>query len=227
MKNLPHLNFEKELWQQDYLVIGVDEVGRGALAGPVGVGAVCLKPLHPDKCKELECLGINDSKKLTKKQREFYNTCLPHHILASAVTFSEVDVINKEGIVKAVNKAIRVAVSQIQEQLKHHKKPFYLLLDAFEVKRVVGIGLRHQKAIIRGDSTSISIASAAILAKVKRDAVMDEIGRQFPHYHWQDNKGYGTADHLKAIKKNGVHDLHRKLYVRNVLASLQTKNFTK
>jgi ribonuclease HII len=221
---LPTLQYEKDLWEQGYLVIGIDEVGRGCLAGPVGVGAVCLKPAQKEKCALLESLGVNDSKKLSAKKRKEIKECLKEHILASSVTFSSVETINEKGIVAAVKEAIRTAVRNIQLHI-HNKlqgpRPYFLLLDAFNIEGIPELGKERQKAIIKGDSLSISIASAAIMAKLERDALISKIGEGYPAYKWHENKGYATAEHLEAIRQNGVTEWHRRLYVRNVLKEME------
>ena len=121
--------------------------------------------------------------------------------------------INKHGIVKATEKAMRMALREVQGKLR--EKKIFVLVDAFHVKYVPGVGLRNQKAIIKGDQKSISIAAASIIAKVHRDKLLDKLHKEYPVYKWKENKGYGTRDHQIAIKKHGVTKYHRKLYVRN------------
>jgi ribonuclease HII len=214
-KRLPTFEYETPLWKQKYLVIGIDEVGRGALAGPVGVGAVCF---DPSKFKLLQNLGINDSKKLSAPKREKLSEEIKNSVLAYSVQFSPVTVIDSEGIVSAVNAAIRVAVEEIQINLAT-KLTFHLLLDAFELPNVIGKSITGQTAIVKGDAKSISIAAASILAKVQRDSDMIQLSESYRPYDWAQNKGYGTLYHLNAIKLHGPTSHHRKLYIRNVLKS--------
>jgi ribonuclease HII len=215
VKPFPTLQLEKSLWEKGYLVIGIDEVGRGALAGPVGVGAVCYHPA--DDCSKIEAMGIHDSKLLSPLQRAKLQPEIEKHLLASSIQYSSVEIINKYGIVSAVEKAVRSAVREVQLKLQT-KKPLFLLLDAFPVKNVRGIPLQNQQAIIQGDSKCISIASAAILAKQERDRMMSKLSTLFPSYSWHENKGYGTKAHLYAIQNAGATKWHRTLYIRNVLA---------
>ncbi|MEO6509259.1 MAG: ribonuclease HII [Patescibacteria group bacterium] len=213
---LPTFQYEEDLWRKKYLVIGIDEVGRGALAGPVGVGAVCFDSAKVDR---LSTMGINDSKKLNAAQRELISYGIKESILSSAVTYSSVEVINSKGIVPAVNIAIRQAVGKIIAELDTKLKIF-LLLDAFLVKDIPGVKIGNQKAIIKGDGISTTIAAASILAKVHRDNVMKELSKKHSLYMWEKNKGYGTQDHLKAIRTYGPSQFHRLLYIRKVMKQI-------
>ncbi len=209
-KIFPKLSYEKELWRQNFLVIGFDEVGRGALAGPVGVGAVCFDPGKLGK--ELEQMGIDDSKKLSAEQRADLKNKMKNYVLGSSVRLNSVSSINRIGIVKAVNEAIRSSISDVILQIKT-SLPIYVLLDAFNVKYISGVGLKNQKAIIRGDSISISIAAASILAKLHRDEAMSLLSPKYKLYHWDRNKGYGTKAHLDALKAFGPTKWHRTMYI--------------
>jgi len=197
----PDFRFEKGYWKKGYgVVIGVDEVGRGALAGPVVAGAVALK-----RGDSLLGIGIDDSKRLAAKKREGLAKIIRKD---AAVGIGEVGVayINRHGIVKATQKAMRKSIAN----LKLHKNPkIFVLVDAFHVKYIPGVGLENQKAIIKGDQKSISIAAASIIAKVYRDKLMVRLGKKYPKYKWRENKGYGTEKHLAAIKKHGPTKLHR------------------
>lgn len=210
---LPDFKYEQPLWDDGYIVVGVDEVGRGCLAGPVYIGAVCIPP---DFAKNFIRLKVNDSKKLSIKRREYLTPLIKKKTLAHAVASSSVEIINKRGIVFAVNRAIRQAIKQIQVDLQTDK--IHILMDAFYIK---GIARKRQTPIIGGDTKSISIAAASIIAKVERDTVMKQLSEDCPQYGWSKNKGYATEAHREAIKKHGLHALHRKLYVRKVMASKQ------
>ena len=218
IKTVPDFFYEQKIWNENQLVIGIDEVGRGCLAGPVYVGAVCYP--HPSTStinwETLSTIGINDSKKLSQKKREELSPFIQNSALAYAIGSSDVSMINSYGIVYAVQHAIYKAVEDISTKLKNKK--VHLLLDAFELKKINDLQITGQTAIIKGDSKSISIASASIIAKVARDEMMNEISQQIPEYKWDHNKGYGTQDHRDAIKKYGKHPQHRDLFLRKILS---------
>ena len=217
MNKFPNLNYEKSLWKKGYLVIGIDEVGRGCLAGPVTVGAVCFKKIGDiNNIIELENIGINDSKKLThEKRKTLYSDIQKRALLFSTATIN-VAIINKKGLVAATQMAVRQAIKNIKSQSQNNYK-FFVLADAFYIKYIRGVGLKNQKAIIHGDEISISIAAASIMAKVTRDKLMKRLSYKYPLYKWGKNKGYGTADHIKAIKKHGKTLYHRELFIRNII----------
>ncbi|MCL4387388.1 ribonuclease HII, partial [Patescibacteria group bacterium] len=124
--------------------------------------------------------------------------------------------INKVGIGKATQMAVRKVIKIIQSKVKDEHKLF-VLMDAFYIRYLRGVGLRNQKAIVKGDEKSLSIAAASIVAKVKRDGLMEKLDRDYPVYNWKMNKGYGTLDHRTAIKKNGKTKHHRDAFVKNVV----------
>lgn len=202
LKTRPTFAEEKELWEKGYdIVIGLDEVGRGAFAGPVVVGAVVFsKNAKPDD-------GINDSKLLKPRIRQKLTNSICKEALFWTTTELSVTVINKAGIGKATHMAFRKAAKQICEQFPKEKK--YVLVDGFHIRYIRGIGLRNQKGIIKGDQKSISIAAASIIAKVKRDSIMKKLHRKYPVYGFARHKGYGTKFHQKAIAKYGLAKIHR------------------
>lgn len=215
----PNFKLERLALKKGYeLVIGVDEVGRGALAGPVVAGAVAISnlPLGLTRGKQFsnwETLGIDDSKKLTVKKREELAKIIKRNAFWG---IGEVGVvtINKIGIVKATEKAMRIAVAKINQ------RKAFVLIDAFHVKYIPGVGLSNQKAIVRGDQKALSIAAASIIAKVHRDKILYRLYKNYKHYKcykWNKNKGYGTADHIKAVKKHGVTRHHRLAFVKNII----------
>jgi ribonuclease HII len=224
---LPTFSFEKNYWKKDFLVIGVDEVGRGALAGPVVSAAVAflspkLKKQFPNwETTNFSDLGVNDSKKLSLRKREYFNKLIKKHSLCWGIEMTSPGMIDSKGIVWATKKSMRQAVKNAQERLKYRlgtknwqTSPF-LLIDAFHVKHVAGIGLKNQKPIIKGDEKSISIASASIIAKVYRDRLMGKLSKKsfrWQLYGWERNKGYGTKEHKKAIEKHGICRQHRKSF---------------
>ena len=193
--------FEKELRKNGYRLIGgIDEVGRGPLAGPVVTAAVIL----PEDCA---IAGINDSKKLTAGKREE----LSAQIKEKAVAYSfgsaspvEIDEIN---ILQATYRAMRRAI----EGLKI--KPDFLLADAVTIP---GIEI-PQKGIVHGDAKSITIGAASIIAKVERDAMMSEYERVFGGYGFERNKGYGSAEHISALKELGPCPIHRRSFIKNFI----------
>lgn len=192
------LLYEKELHGAGYeYVCGVDEVGRGPLAGPV----VCAAVIMPtDDIIE----GIDDSKKLSAKKRKM----LSEHILKKAVAYAicriEPEIIDEINILEATKLCMKNAV----ESLKI--KPDFVLTDG---NMTLDISL-PQKSIVKGDSLSYSIGAASIVAKVYRDALMDEYDREYPAYAFAKNKGYGTAVHIKAIKEAGICPVHRKSFTK-------------
>lgn len=231
----PDFSFEKTYWEKGFeTVIGVDEVGRGAFAGPVVAGAASLKCFNNGMVQfsdEMEItldtilkLGINDSKKLTAKKREDLAKIIPtffHYSIGEA----SVTEINTFGIVQATEKAMRRAIRIVTMTQcsngsiirSHTQSKKFLLVDGFKVKHISGFGLKGQLGVIRGDSQSVSIAAASIMAKVYRDKHMEESGKKFAEYDWGQNKGYGTKFHREAIKSIGISSYHRYLFVRNWL----------
>lgn len=254
---------ERKLWRRGFShVVGVDEVGRGCFAGPVVAGAVVFpsfiktrgaslkvrglrgkkgrrqKPSQnralAKKCDEIASLGIDDSKKLRPRQREKLTSQIKNFALAWDVTEIGVSTINRVGIGKATQKAMRKSVSDLEKQLEKKKANQsknrsglidYVLVDAFYVSYLkglpVGRKLRRsdkrdgrQKAIINGDARSISIAAASILAKVHRDRLMHRLSKKYPQYGWGKNKGYGTRPHQKAIERCGLTRYHRRQFVK-------------
>jgi len=209
---LPDFLYEKKLWKKGYkFIAGVDEVGRGSLAGPVVAGAVVFDR-NLIKIKHNGVI-INDSKKLSAKQRERATAWIKENALSWAVGEASVSKINKLGIVKATQIAFRMAIKKAQ--LK--QKIDYLLIDAFYAPYVVGLRKKKQMPIVKGDTKSISIEAASIIAKVYRDKLMTELSKQPKHkkYEWNKNKGYGTLDHRNVIKKYGATNLHRKDFVKH------------
>ncbi len=201
----PTFSEEETVWKKGVsYVVGLDEVGRGAFAGPVVVGAVVFKN-HKTLPKKLD--KINDSKKLSAITRETLTPLIKRHATGFAISQVSVRVINKIGIGKATEMAFRRAISQIRQNLKGQK--IFILIDGFEIKYIRGIGLKNQKAIIKGDQKSVSIAAASIIAKTYRDSQMDKLHIKFPVYSFLQNKGYGTEKHRKAIKTHGLCKEHR------------------
>ena len=212
MRSLPDFSFEEKLWEKGVeIVAGIDEVGRGALAGPVTTGCVVFKPNFP-----ISSIGefITDSKQLPPAKRQRASIWIKEHCLAWSIGHSSVAEINREGIVKATNKAFRRALKLLSNYPSIH-----LLSDAFYLPYTASLGIKKQTPIIKGDCLSLSIAAASIIAKVERDHIMTQLGTLPPYivYGWHKNKGYGTLLHRQAIKTHGPSRHHRKLFVRKFL----------
>jgi len=219
MIKLAHLNYEKKLWQKGFLVVGVDEVGRGALAGPV-MAAACLfaKDKHLAKKAGFQKIKIADSKKLTTRQRLIAYQWIKNNCLAYSTGLVNVSSIDKIGIAKASIRAMYQAIKNLKTKLakKLNSQKVFLLSDYFYTPYLKSLGVHQQKPIVHGDEISFSIASASIIAKVERDRLMVKLGKNYPLYNWINNKGYGTLEHRKAIKRYGITKHHRRLFVRNI-----------
>jgi len=195
MGRLCSTRYEREARQSGWQrVAGIDEAGRGSLFGPVVAAAVILNPRR-------RIVGLDDSKKLAPGYREELFGRIREHALAWAVAEVDASRIDAWNIYQASRQAMLAAVSQL------HPLPDYLLLDAMEIDLPI-----EQKALIHGDMRSVSIAAASILAKVERDRLMEEFDLQYPQYGLARNKGYGTPDHLEALRQHGPSRLHRFSY---------------
>jgi len=194
----PDLSFEGELWGQGYQnVAGLDEAGRGALAGPVSAGAVVLPSRGSKLCERLE--GVRDSKVMTASDREKWSREIKAVAAGWAVGFASAKEIDQLGIVSATYLAMFRALDQLSCSVDH------LLVDYLTLPDVK----RPQTALIKGDACSLSIASASILAKTTRDALLINMDEKFPGYAFARNKGYGTEGHRQAIQKLGPCPQHR------------------
>ncbi len=189
------LAYEKELYGQGIqLIAGVDEVGRGPLAGPVVAAAVIL----PKGCK---ISGLNDSKKIPKsKHKEIYEAVLEHAI-AIGIGVKDNHVIDQVNIYEATKLAMIEAIGQLNPQPRH------LLIDAMKLDLPIS-----QTSIIKGDANSLSIAAASIVAKVTRDQMMETYDQEYPGYDFAQNAGYGTAKHLAGLQKLGITPIHRRSF---------------
>ena len=191
--------FEREYGEYEY-VAGIDEVGRGPLAGPV-VAAVVILP------KDCEILYVNDSKQLSEKRREELFDIITKEALDFGVGIVSQEEIDEMNILQATYKAMRIAISQLKY------KPQVLLNDAVTIPGVDEDII--QVPIIKGDAKSLSIASASIVAKVIRDRMMVEYAKEYPEYGFDGNKGYGSKAHIDAIKEIGPCPLHRRTFIKN------------
>lgn len=195
--------YEMQSFEREYasrgLICGIDEVGRGPLAGPVYAAAVILP---------LECpiLYINDSKQLSEKKREELYDQIMTSAIAVGIGHASAERIDEINILQATFEAMRMAISQLDPQ------PDFLLNDAVIIP---GVDIPQLK-IIKGDAKSQSIAAASIVAKVTRDRLMAEYDKQYPEYGFAGNKGYGSAAHMDAIRKVGPCPLHRRSFIKNI-----------
>lgn len=198
--------YEENLYNEGLKYIcGIDEAGRGPLAGPVVIGAVVMP-------RESKLEFMNDSKKVTAKRRDI----LYDEIVSSAIAYGvgiisqeEIDEIN---ILNATKKGLHVALGQVIEKL--NTKPDIVLVDA--LREIDTYGITYE-SIIKGDATCYSISAASIIAKVTRDRIMEEWDKIYPMYGFSKHKGYGTKAHIEAIKQYGPCPLHRKSFIKNFI----------
>ena len=191
---LERFTYEKKIWQKGQIVAGVDEVGRGPLAGPVVTAAVIIDD-------HFDLLDVNDSKKLSPQKRLALYPKILSEAISVAVGVKSPQVIDQINIYEADRQAMAEAVLDLDQ------KPDALLVDAMNVP----VDLPQVK-LIKGDAKSNSIAAASIVAKVFRDKLMDDYAKIYPQYDFPDNAGYGTAKHLAALKKYGPTPIHRKTF---------------
>ena len=195
------IDFENQAFAEGFrFIAGIDEVGRGCLAGAVVAAAVILdlsKPL-PE--------GLNDSKKLSEKKRRQIDLEIRETAVAFSIAQVEAEEIDRINILQATKKAMRLAIENLQP------KADFLLIDAVQLKEIT----TPQKAIIKGDTISASIAAASIIAKTYRDNLMREFDKIYPEYGFVNHVGYGTKAHFEAIRQHGACPLHRKSF-RGVL----------
>lgn len=181
-------------------ICGIDEVGRGPLAGPVVAGAVILP-------KDCDILYLNDSKQLSEKKREELYDVIREQAVSWAVGIVSPERIDEINILQATYEAMREAVRKLIPA------PDILLNDAVTIPRIA----IPQVPIIKGDAKSISIGAASIVAKVTRDRLMAEYDRKYPEYDFAGNKGYGSVRHIEALKKYGPTPIHRRSFIKNIL----------
>lgn len=189
------LAYEKECYVRGMeLIAGVDEVGRGPLAGPVVAAAVIL----PKACK---IPGLNDSKKIPKSKHKAIYEAVLQNAIAIGIGVKDNHVIDQVNIYEATKLAMMEAIGQLEPQPQH------LLIDAMKLDLPIS-----QTSIIKGDANSLSIAAASIVAKVTRDQMMEEFDCEYPGYDFTQNAGYGTANHLAGLHKLGVTPIHRRSF---------------
>lgn len=193
--------YENELKNKGYnLIAGVDEAGRGPLAGPVYAAAVILK-------EGAVIDGINDSKKLTEKKREELFDIIIENSVAYAISSVDEKVIDEINILNATHMAMNNAVDKLQP------KADYVIIDGNSIKNMK----TPHETVVKGDAKSISIAAASILAKVSRDRYISEMAKIYPQYGFEKHKGYGTKAHNEAILEHGPSPIHRKTFLKKLL----------
>ena len=205
-KEIERLNLlkveENKLYEKNYqFICGIDEAGRGPLAGPVVVGAVILP-------KDSFIEGVNDSKKVSEKKREKLYEIITSEAIAYSVGIVDHKKIDEINILNATKLAVKIAIEGLNQ------KPDILMVDALNNMDTDGI---PYMSIIKGDAKCYSIAAASIIAKVTRDRIMREWDTVYPLYGFAKHKGYGTASHILAIKENGPCSIHRKTFIKNFI----------
>lgn len=205
----PSLKFEHALWEKNFLVCGIDEVGRGSFAGPLVAAGVILKPnLSKKEITNLLSFGINDSKLVKTAKRKEVIKCVQEYILFSTIQHISVSIINAQG----VGFANKLAFSEVAKSMNHELRTenIFFLTDCFPILEVES---SSQNNIIRGDQISISIALASILAKVERDTYMEKLSSDFPDYGFHLHKGYGTKLHREKLQIYGSSLHHRSKFI--------------
>lgn len=192
-------SYERKYEEYEY-ICGVDEVGCGPLAGPVVAAAVILP-------KDCDILYLNDSKKLTENKREEIFDEIMEKAVSVGIGFASPERIDEINIRQADFEAMRTALSKLNVD------PDFIMVDGYPIGGIE----KKQISIVKGDSKSASIAAASIIAKVTRDRLMSDYEQVFPGYGFASNKGYGSAEHIKAIKELGPTPIHRKTFIKNFI----------
>ena len=199
---MPDFSYENDALAKGYkIVCGVDEAGRGPLAGPVCAAAVILP-------KNFEIEGLNDSKKISEKKREILFDIIKEKAVAYCIAFGTVEEIEEYNILEATYIAMNRAIDGLDV------KPDFALIDGNRVPKGISVPC---ETVVKGDAKSCSIAAASILAKVTRDRLMLEYDKKYPQYLFAQHKGYGTKAHYETIKQHGVCEIHRLSFLKNVL----------
>lgn len=201
--------FENRLISEgvDYIA-GVDEVGRGPLAGPVVAACVILP-------KDFDTPGLDDSKKLTEKRRNAMLEVIRKEAVAYGLGMASPEKIDEVNILEATKEAMKIAIAKAEAMLmkKAGAKIDHILFDAIKIEDIQ----IPQTSIIQGDGKSVSIAAASILAKVTRDAMMVKYAEEYPGYSFESNKGYGTKAHYEGLEKHGITPIHRRSFLKKML----------
>lgn len=206
---MDNLEYERKFYSQgEVLVAGVDEVGRGPLAGPL----VCAAVIMP---KDSVIDGITDSKKLSPKKREYYSEVIKKQAIAYSIVEVSEKIIDEINILNAVKRGMENAVKGLSV------KPQAVIVDGLDTH--LNLGCDKTEYVIKGDLKSYNVACASIIAKVYRDALMVEFADKYPEYSFEKHKGYGTKEHIDKIKEIGPCDIHRRTFIKNFWAE-QAKN---
>ena len=193
--------FEEQAFANGYqIVAGMDEAGRGPLAGPVVAAAVILDPGKP-------VYGVNDSKKLSEKRRAVLKPAIEEQAISFGIGIMDESVIDRINILEATKEAMKKAVMALKPA------PELILIDALTIPQIP----IPQQGIIKGDAKSVSIAAASILAKETRDQIMRAFDEIYPEYGFAKHKGYGTKEHIEAIRKYGPCPIHRRSFIKNFI----------
>ena len=196
------LEYENKYLSERYkLIAGIDEAGRGPLAGPVSV-AIVIMPLEEDKIIS----EVNDSKKLTEKKRERLFDEIISKAIAYHIEFIDEETIDTINILNATKVGMMTCINKLAT------KPDVVLIDAVKIDSEI-----PTESIVKGDALSYSIACASILAKVSRDRLMLELDKKYPEYNFKKHKGYGTKEHIENLKKFGKCEIHRKSFIKNFI----------
>lgn len=199
---MPDFSYELKAKEKGYkLVCGVDEAGRGPLAGPVCAAAVILP-------EDVEIEGLNDSKKLSEKKREALFDVIKEKAVAYAVAFGSLEEIEEFNILEATYLAMNRAIDSLPQ------KADFALIDGNRVPKGISVPC---ETVVKGDAKSSSIAAASILAKVTRDRLLLEYDEKYPQYNFKKHKGYGTKEHTDLILKYGPSEIHRMSFLKNLL----------
>ncbi len=211
---LPLYAYDEAYGASAGLLCGVDEAGRGPLAGDVFAAAVVLDPKMP------KIPRLNDSKQVTARHREEIYAEIQSSAMAYSVRRATVQEIWTYNILGATRKAMRDAINDVAEQMKQKRNtvPNLILIDGNRLPSDVAY---EMKAIVKGDATSAHIAAASILAKVERDRDMQRLAEQYPEYHFEKNKGYATKEHIEAIQKYGPLPVHRLFFLKQIFPDLE------
>ena len=200
--------YETLYWEQDKLVCGIDEAGRGPLAGPVCAAAVILDPNYTIE-------GLNDSKKLSEKKRNLLFDQIKEHALSYCIAFATEQEIDEINILQATFLAMNRAYAGLE------KTPDAAFVDG---NRDPGLPCGETTCIVKGDAKSASVAAASILAKVTRDRYMEMLDEQYPQYQFKVHKGYPTKKHVEALLEHGPSEVHRQTFLKKILARGTYKN---
>lgn len=186
---------------------GVDEVGRGPLAGPVVAACVVLPA-------DFDVPGLDDSKKLTEKRRNEMMKVIHDHAIAYGLGKADEKAIDRVNILQATKEAMRIAIAEADKMLKERTggRLEHILFDAMKIEDVE----IPQTSMVKGDARSVSIAAASILAKVTRDAMMVKYSEEYPGYGFEKNKGYGTKQHYEGIREKGICPIHRRSFLKKI-----------